>query len=149
VSEPAFGTVEEVTLRVTRIRSVSGEVIITPNGQITQVTNLSRDWARAVIDVPVPSSVDVGHATEVLERVGKEIFADERLRKMMLDQPTVMGVEKIEVDTFSLRMVARTLPGMQFDVGREIRARIASAFRREGIIVSAELDTGDATAEAG
>jgi moderate conductance mechanosensitive channel len=149
VTEPAFGTVEEVTLRVTRIRSVSGEVIITPNGQITQVTNLSRDWARAVIDVPVPSSVDVGHATEVLEQVGKEIFADERLRKMMLDQPTVMGVEKIEVDTFSLRMVARTLPGMQFDVGREIRARIASAFRREGIIVSAELDTGDATAEAG
>jgi moderate conductance mechanosensitive channel len=149
VSEPAFGTVEEVTLRVTRIRSVSGEVIITPNGQITQVTNLSRDWARAVIDVPVPSSVDVGHATEVLERVGKEIFTDERLRKMMLDQPTVMGVEKIEVDTFSLRMVARTLPGMQFDVGREIRARIASAFRREGIIVSAELDTGGATAEAG
>jgi moderate conductance mechanosensitive channel len=149
VSEPSFGTVEELTLRVTRIRSVSGEVIIIPNGQITQVTNLSRDWARAVIDVPVPSSVDVGHATEVLERVGKEIYADERLRKMMLDQPSVMGVEKIEVDTFSLRMVARTLPGMQFDVGREIRARIASAFRREGIIVSAELDTGGATAEAG
>jgi small conductance mechanosensitive channel len=149
VSEPAFGTVEEVTLRVTRIRSVSGEVIITPNGQITQVTNLSRDWARAVIDVPVPSSVDVGHATEVLERVGKEIYADERLRKMMLDQPTVMGVEKIEVDTFSLRMVARTLPGMQFDVGREIRRRVASAFLREGIIVAAELDTGGATAEAG
>ena len=147
VSEPSFGTVEEVTLRVTRIRSVSGEVIIIPNGQITQVTNLSRDWARAVIDVPVPASVDVGHATEVLELVGKEIYADERLRKMMLDQPTVMGVESIDVDTFSLRMVARTLPGMQFDVGREIRARVAAAFRREGIIVSAEVDTGRATAD--
>ena len=66
VAEPAVGTVEDVTLRVTRIRSVSGEVIITPNGQISQVTNLSRDWARAVIDVPVPSTVDVGHASEVL-----------------------------------------------------------------------------------
>jgi moderate conductance mechanosensitive channel len=145
VSEPAVGTVEEVTLRVTRIRSMSGEVIITPNGQIAQVTNLSRDWARAVIDVPVPSSIDVGHATEVLQQVGREVYADDRLRKMMLDEPTVMGVERIEVDTFSVRMVARTLPGMQFDVGREIRARIASAFRREGIIVSAELDTDDAT----
>ena len=145
VSEPAVGTVEEVTLRVTRIRSVSGEVIITPNGQIAQVTNLSRDWARAVIDVPVPSSVDVGHATEVLQQVGREVYADKQLRKMMLDEPTVMGVERIEVDTFSVRMVARTLPGMQFDVGREIRARVASAFRREGIIVSAELDTGHAT----
>ena len=145
VSEPAVGTVEEVTLRVTRIRSMSGEVIITPNGQIAQVTNLSRDWARAVIDVPVPSSVDVGHATEVLQQVGREVYADVQLRKMMLDEPSVMGVERIEVDTFSVRMVARTLPGMQFDVGREIRARVASAFRREGIIVSAELDTGQAT----
>jgi moderate conductance mechanosensitive channel len=145
ISEPAIGTVEEVTLRVTRIRSVSGEVIITPNGQIAQVTNLSRDWARAVIDVPVPSSVDVGHATEVLQRVGREAYADEQLRKMMLDQPSVMGVERIEVDTFSVRMVARTLPGMQFDVGREIRARVATAFRMEGIIVSAEVDTGRPT----
>jgi small-conductance mechanosensitive channel len=148
VSEPAVGTVEEVTLRVTRIRSVSGEVIITPNGQIVQVTNLSRDWARAVIDAPVPSSVDVGHATEVLQRVGRDAYADDRLRKMMLDEPTVMGVERIEVDAFSVRMVARTLPGMQFDVGRQIRARVASAFRREGIVVSAELDTGQATGDA-
>ena len=148
VPEPAVGTVEEVTLRVTRIRSVSGEVIITPNGQIVQVTNLSRDWARAVVDVPVPSSVDVSHATEVLQRVGQEAYADERLRAMMLDQPTVMGVERIEVDTFAVRMVARTLPGLQFDVGREIRARVASAFRREGIIVAAELDTGRSTGTA-
>ena len=148
VAEPAVGTVEEVTLRVTRIRSVSGEVIITPNGQISQVTNLSRDWARAVIDVPVPSSIDVGRATEVLEGVGREVYLDERLRKMMLDEPTVMGVERMDVETFSMRMVARTLPGMQFDVGREIRARIASAFRRQGIIVSAELDTGQSTGSA-
>lgn len=148
VAQPAVGTVEEVTLRVTRIRSVSGEVIITPNGQIAQVTNLSRDWARAVIDVPFPSSVDVGHATEVLEVVGREAYLDERLRKKMLDEPTVMGVEQMAVDTFSIRMVARTLPGMQFDIGREIRARVASAFRREGISVAAELDTGQATGSA-
>ena len=101
-----------------------------------------------MIDVPVPSSVDVGHATEVLQRVGRDIYADDRLRKMMLDEPTVMGVERIEVDAFSLRMVARTLPGMQFDVGREIRARVASAFRTEGTIVNAELDTGQATGNA-
>ncbi|HEY0932751.1 MAG TPA: hypothetical protein VGD91_03325 [Trebonia sp.] len=132
---------------MTRIRSVTGEVIITPNGQIAQVTNLSRDWARVVIDVPVPSSVDVGHATEVLQRVGQEANADPRLRKMMLDEPSVMGVERIEVDVFSVRMVARTLPGMQFDVGREIRSRVASAFLREGIIVSTDLDTSRATGD--
>ena len=148
VTQPVTGTVEDVTLRVTRIRSVSGEVITTPNGQIVQVTNLSRDWARAVIDVPVPSYVDVSHVTDILHRVGEEVYNDERLRKMMLDPPTVMGVEKMEVDTFSVRMVARTLPGVQFDVGRELRARVASAFRYEGINVSADLDTGRATGSA-
>ena len=148
VPEPAVGTVEDVTLRVTRIRSMSGEVITTPNGQITQVTNLSRDWARAVLDVPVPSAIEVSRVTDVLKRVGEEAWNDDTLRKMMLDPPTVMGVERIEVDTFSVRMVARTLPGMQFDVGRELRARVASAFRYEGINVSADLDTGRATGVA-
>jgi moderate conductance mechanosensitive channel len=148
VTQPVTGTVEDVTLRVTRLRTVSGEVITTPNGQIVQVTNLSRDWARAVIDVPVPAAVDVGHVTDILRRVGEEAYSDDRLRKMMLDPPTVMGVEKIEVDTFSVRMVARTLPGAQFDVGRELRARVASAFRYEGINVSADLDTGRATGSA-
>ena len=148
VSQSAVGTVEDVTLRVTRLRSVSGEVITTPNGQIIQVTNLSRDWARAVIDVPAPSAVDVSQVTEILRRVGQEAYADERLRKLMLDPPTVMGVEKIEVDTYSVRMVARTLPGAQFDVGRELRARVASAFRLEGINVPADLDTGRAPGES-
>jgi len=148
VTEPAVGTVEDVTLRVTRIRSDRGEVITTPNGQIIQVTNLSRDWARAVIDVPVPAAIDVSRVTGILKRVGQEVWEDDALRKMMLDPPTVMGVERIEVDTFSVRMVARTLPGMQFDVGREIRAQVASAFRAEGISVSADLDTGRATGGA-
>jgi moderate conductance mechanosensitive channel len=148
VSEPATGTVEDVTLRVTRLRSVSGEVITTPNGQIVQVTNLSRDWARAVLDVPVPSSVDVSHVTGILRRVGQDTYDDDRLRKLMLDPPTVMGVERIEVDTFSVRVVARTLPGAQFEVGRELRARVASAFRHEGINVSADLETGRATGGA-
>jgi len=145
---PVTGTVEDVTLRVTRLRTLSGEVITTSNGQIIQVTNLSRDWARAVLDVPVPSAVDVSHVTDILKRVGEEAYDDDRLRKMMLDPPTVMGVERIEVDTFSVRMVARTLPGMQFDVGRELRARVALAFRYEGISVSADLDAGRATGGA-
>ena len=148
VSEPATGTVEDVTLRVTRLRSVSGEVITTPNGQIVQVTNLSRDWARAVLDVPVPSYVDVSRVTDILRRVGQDAYGDDRLSKLMLDPPTVMGVERIEVDTFSVRMVARTLPGAQFEVGRELRARVASAFRHEGINVSADLETGRATGGA-
>jgi len=80
--------------------------------------------------------------------VGDETYRDDKLRRLMLDLPTVMGVERIEVDTFSVRVVARTLPGAQFEVGRELRARVAAAFRREGINVSAALDTGRATGGA-
>ena len=145
VTQPSTGTVEEVTLRVTRLRSDSGEVIIIPNGQITQVTNLSREWARAVIDVPVPSTVDVAHAHEVLEQAGQDAYADERLNKKMLDRPVVMGVERMEVGRFVMRIVARTLPGMQFEVGRDLRARVARSFWAEGVLVSAEVNTSATT----
>jgi moderate conductance mechanosensitive channel len=148
VTTPVTGTVEEVTLRVTRIRSVSGEVITTPNGQILQVTNLSRDWARAVIDVPVPATMDVSVVNDILQQVGEDAYNDDELRKVLLDPPTVMGVEKLDVDTFSVRMVARTLPGKQFEAGRELRARVATAFRHEGVHLAAELDTARSTGGA-
>lgn len=141
----ANGTVEEVTLRSTRLRTVTGEVIIVGNGQIAQVTNMSRDWARVIVDVPVPSSVDIARLREVLQQVGADIRDDEQLGPLLLDTPTVVGVESIEVDTVRVRMVARTLPGKQFDVGRELRARVAVALRAEGINAPARVDTAEPT----
>jgi small conductance mechanosensitive channel len=148
VPEGAMGTVEDVTLRITRIRSVNGEVIITPNGQIVQATNLSRDWARAVVDVPVPVSVDVNRVSELLRQVGARAYDDEVLHPLLLDPPSVMGVESMDVDQLQIRMVARTLPGKQFEVGRALRARVAAACLREGITVPPGLDTAEATATA-
>src|SRR3954464_12174230 len=135
------GTVEEVTLRITRIRSSNGEVIIVPNGQIVQVTNLSRDWARAVVDVPVPVAIDVNRVNEMLQDVGVDAYADETLGPLLLDTPTVMGVESLEVDLLKVRLVARTLPGKQFEVNRLLRQRIALAFREHGISVRELLDS--------
>ena len=132
-TDGATGTIEEVALRTTRVRTLNGEVVIVPNGQIVQVTNLSRDWARAVVDVPLPVEVDVVRASELLRKVGEEAFDDEALRPLLLDPPTVMGVESFDVGQVNLRMVARTLPGKQFEVGRELRVRVAVAFQREGI----------------
>jgi small conductance mechanosensitive channel len=145
---PVHGTVEDVTLRVTQLRTVNGEVVITPNGQIVQATNLSRDWARAVIDVPVPSSADVSTVTAILQDVGTTAYADDDLRPLLLDAPTVMGVESIEVDTLNIRIVARTLPGKQFEVGRMMRARIADALRIEGIIVAPTLNTDEPSGQS-
>ena len=118
-------------------------MVITPNGQITQVTNLSRDWARAVVDVPVPAAVDVNQVSDLLRLVGEEAYKEPDLRQLLLDPPAVMGVQSIDVDHFQVRLVARTLPGKQFDVGRTLRARIAAGLLREGIHLPASLDTAE------
>jgi moderate conductance mechanosensitive channel len=148
IGAPVQGTVEDVTLRVTQIRTVNGEVVTTPNGQIVQATNLSRDWARAVVDVPVPTTVDVARVSAILQEVGAQTYADEDLRPLLLDAPSVMGVEDIGVDTLNIRIVARTLPGKQFDVGRRLRQRIAVALRTEGINVAPTLNSDSTTAQA-
>jgi small conductance mechanosensitive channel len=141
MASPAIGTVEDVTLRVTAVRTADGEVVITPNGQITQVTNLSRDWARAVVDVPVPADSDVNRVSDLLRLIGADAYEEPDLRRLLLDPPAVMGVQSIDMDNFQVRLVARTLPGKQFDVGRILRARIAAGLRREGIQLPVEIDT--------
>ena len=145
VTDPVTGTVEEVTLRITRLRTSDGEVVTTPNGQIAQVINLSRDWARAVVDVPVPASADVAAVSDLLAQVGADAYADPELDKLLLDRPAVMGVESMDIDQFKIRLVARTLPGKQFKVGRALRVRITGALLREGINVPADLDTAEPT----
>ncbi|GAB2640875.1 mechanosensitive ion channel family protein [Nocardia goodfellowii] len=132
-AELAEGTVEDVTLRITTLRNADGEVITVPNGQIVKVTNLSKDWARAAIDVPVAASADITRINEILHQVGADAYRDRRLEPLLLDEPSVMGVEDLTVDQMNIRMVARTLPGKQFEVSRELRVRVAAALRREGI----------------
>jgi moderate conductance mechanosensitive channel len=124
-STAARGTVEDVTLRITRLRSADGEVV--------KVVNLSRDWARAVVDVPVPTTADVTRVTDLLRTVGEDAFRDPALNRLLLDPPSVMGVESLDIDQVNVRMVARTLPGKQFEVGRSLRARVVVAFRSHGL----------------
>jgi small conductance mechanosensitive channel len=143
IGEPAIGTVQDLNLRVTTVRTIDNEVVITPNGQISQVTNLSRDYSRAVVDVPVPATVDVNHVSDLLKTIGEEAFKDEELRDLLLDAPTAMGVQSLDVDHFQLRVVARTLPGEQFRVGRMLRVRIAAGLRREGIYLPPSLEAAE------
>ena len=138
IALPAEGTVEDVTLRVTKLRSAEGEVFTIPNGQIVKTMNLSKDWARAVIDIPVPTTADLTRVDELLHGVSETAMKDESLRKLLLDAPQVMGVESIEVETVNLRMVARTLPGKQFEVGRRLRLLVVAALMRAGIVTSTD-----------
>ena len=68
-------------------------------------------------------------------------YQEPELRRLLLDPPAVMGVQSIDVDEFQVRLVARTLPGKQFDVGRILRARVAAVFRSEGIHMPPDLET--------
>jgi len=127
------GTVEEITLRVTKLRTAQGELVIVPNSALRQVTNLSKDWSRAVIDIPVPVDEDLEQVTGLLREVIDAIANDDHWRTLILGEPVVAGVESIEVGYVQLRLIARTLPGRQFEVGREIRLRAATALRSAGI----------------
>jgi small-conductance mechanosensitive channel len=138
IAAPAEGTVEDVTLRVTKLRSSDGEVFTIPNGQIVKTMNLSKDWARAVIDIPVPTTADLTRVNDVLQGVSEAAMKDPSLRELLLDAPQLMGVESIQVDTVNLRMVARTLPGKQFEVGRRLRVLVLSGLIRAGIVTSAD-----------
>ncbi len=136
--EDAMGTVEDVTLRVTKLRSTEGEMFTIPNGQIIKSLNLSKDWARAVVDIPVPTSADLNRVNEVLHSVSESAMEDPELSELVLDAPSLMGVESIELDTVTMRMVARTLPGKQFEVGRRLRVLVVRALSRAGIVTSAD-----------
>ena len=138
----ASGTVENVTLRVTRLRSPNGEVLTIPNGQIVQAINQSKDWARAVIDIPVSTNVDLNRVGEVLRHECEHALETPVLGELLLDAPTLMGVESIQVDTVTLRMVARTLPGKQFEAGRQLRVLVIRALARAGIVTAADAKVG-------
>ena len=137
-SNDAMGTVEDVTLRVTKLRTSEGEMYTIPNGQIMKSLNLSKDWARAVIDIPVPATADPTHVNKVLADVCDTAMDDPGLKELLLEKPTIKGIESIELDTVNIQMVARTLPGKQFEVGRKLRLHVVAALMRAGIVTSGD-----------
>ena len=82
----------------------------------------------------MPTTADLKKVNEILNGVAEKAMEDESLLPLLLDAPSLMGVEKIELDTVTLRMVARTLPGKQFEVGRRLRLIIIAALTRAGIV---------------
>jgi small conductance mechanosensitive channel len=142
IAAEARGTVEDVTLRVTRLRSSDGELFTIPNGQIVKSVNLSKDWARAVVDIPVSTNADLNRVNDVLHQECEHALDNPVLGELLLDAPTVMGVERIEVDTVTLRLVARTLPGKQFEAGRQLRVLVIRALARAGIVTAADATVG-------
>jgi moderate conductance mechanosensitive channel len=129
----ASGTVENVTLRITRVRDVNGVVWHIRNGAIETVGNESQGWARAVIDFPVPYEADLAAIMTLLTQVGIRMWNDPAWRSVMLEAPEVWGAQEIAGNKVIMRMVAKTAPLRQWGVERELRARLKTALQEAGI----------------
>lgn len=146
----ATGTVEDVSLRVTRFRATDGTVWFVPNGEIRGVGNASMEWSRAMIDVLVSYDNDVTAVSRYVTEVTQQLAEDPRWDDVVLEPPEVWGVQAMSPEGLTVRVVVKTAPGQQYEVARDLRGRISDRLRREGVrgpgqsaLVSAgALDTG-------
>jgi small-conductance mechanosensitive channel len=127
------GTVEDVQLRVTRLRSVDGVVWWVRNGEITRVGNMSQNWSRAVLDVGVAYDADIAQVRSLMGDEAHKLFQEQEWESVLLEEPEVWGVESLGNDSVVVRLVLKTHPGEQWRVARELRERIKARFDAEGI----------------
>ncbi len=125
------GTVERMTLRVTQIRDMEGKAHYLPNGTISQVVVLSKDYARALVDVEVNNDQDVDHVMDLLKALGEELMRDRP--DAVLEPTEVRGIETMNATGCTIRTLTKTGPGLQWEIAREFRRRILLRFKQEGI----------------
>jgi small conductance mechanosensitive channel len=130
----ASGTVEDVSLRTTRLRDVQGVVWYVPNGAIPRVGNQSQQWSRVVLDIPISYNADIDRAQTVISQTASALAEDPAWTERVLDAPEVWGVEQFTLDTVTIRLVVKTAPHEQWRVARELRSRIKVALDAAGIV---------------
>jgi small-conductance mechanosensitive channel len=127
------GTVEQLTLRTVRLRDIEGTVHIIPNGQITTLSNKTRGWSRAVVDIGVSYDNDIDPVIAVLRDETDRFNADQAWAARFDAPSEVLGIESFGDTGITIRVLLRTRPGMQSEVAREFRRRVLVRFAREGI----------------
>lgn len=132
------GGVERMTLRVVVLRDVHGVVHIVPNGEIKTVSNLTREWARVVLDVVVEIKEDPDQVMKVMRDEGRKLWEDPQWRPLVLEEVQVPGIESFGEKGITIRMSMKTLPLKQWDVARELRRRLKLRFAQDNI----DLPTG-------
>ncbi len=127
-------TVEEVNLRVTRMRGTDGTVWFIPNGEIRKVGNSHKEWSRAIVDVLVPPGADVAAACAAIGRELDDLGSDDGWSASVLESPEVLGVEAMGVDGTTVRVAVKTNPDERAKVARDLRARILARLRSDGVV---------------
>src|SRR5262249_43689673 len=125
------GTVEQLTLRVTRVRALDGSLTTIPNGSVGAVVNYSKGWSRVVLDIEIDYKEDVDRAMRVMLETANQV-REERPADI-IEEPKMLGVDKLGATSVTLRLLAKTATGRQADVARELRRRVKLTFDQEGI----------------
>jgi moderate conductance mechanosensitive channel len=137
----ASGTVEEVGLRIIRLRDSNGVIWYLRNGEIVRLGNKTQGWAVATLDVPVPYGEDLGRVDTVLATTLTELAADPKWQAKILESPSILGIEALTADTVTIRVSISTPPLAHDEVTRELRARLKRAFDAAGIRVALPAHT--------
>jgi small conductance mechanosensitive channel len=115
------------------VRDIQGAVVSIPNGEISQIANLSRDWGQVFVDISIPLEATSDAALTALERVCSELRADISWSPVLVDGPRVLGVDAFGASGVTLKLQLRTVPGRQDDAARELRRRIQNRFEQDRI----------------
>src|SRR6266852_1049167 len=130
------GRVEQITLRRTVVRDTRGALVSLANGELRAVSNLSRDWAQAFVDISLPAGTPLERPLQALEAAAAELRGDAAWSQALVDGPRVLGVQSYDPAGVTLRLQVRTAPTRQDEVCRELRRRIHLEFQRQGIAAS-------------
>ncbi|MFN2130618.1 MAG: mechanosensitive ion channel family protein [Anaerolineae bacterium] len=127
------GSVEHFTLRVTHVRSVEGKLHVVPNGEIRIVSNITRHWSRAMVDLGVAYEEDLDRVLAVLEREAAAFAQDPEVADQLIEAPSVIGPLSLGDWAVTVRVMVKTLPGKHWGVGQILRRRLLAACERERI----------------
>jgi moderate conductance mechanosensitive channel len=129
----AIGTVEDVTLRVTKVRDGNGIVWYIPNGEIIRIGNRSQGWSTALVDIQVRYDENLDTVLPLIREVAHDLDEAEEWEDRLLEEPVVAGVESMTGGVVTIRIIAKCAPDQNFPVSREIRERVKTSFDRAGI----------------
>ena len=132
----AFGLVEAVGLRVTKIRGDGGSLSVIPNRQIAYVHNMTNEWSRTDFRIRISREADPTEAMALMREVSEALHADPDWRARIIEPVLLIGIDRLDDRGVEILQWIKTAPLSQWDVGREYRRRLKHAFEQAGIAIA-------------
>ena len=133
LGEGFVGFVEDMTLYATSLRNLDGQVLVIPNGTISRVINMTKNWSRVNFTLKIAWNADLKKALEVMREVAEQMRSEPQWQKMMIEPVEILGIDELSHDGILVRLLLKTLPIKQWLVGREFRLRVKQALDEAGI----------------